>query len=112
MVYFLNISAILSVIVGKYTCSQDWVSVLDDEEDQSGDPDLEDWATLETMRSSHPIHFAQQISEVIVLVIGLCNVVRLVRTINLSSYSVKSVDHVIFSFPDGWHITFCICHGE
>ncbi|XP_060211866.1 uncharacterized protein At3g49140-like isoform X1 [Lycium barbarum] len=43
----------------------DWVSVLDDEEDQSGDPDLGDWATLETMRSSHPISFAQQISEVV-----------------------------------------------
>ncbi|CAN4099482.1 unnamed protein product [Withania somnifera] len=43
----------------------DWVSVLDDEEDQSGDPDLENWATLETMLSSHPIHFANQISEVV-----------------------------------------------
>ncbi|KAM3376041.1 hypothetical protein P3S68_014755 [Capsicum galapagoense] len=43
----------------------DWVSVLDDEEDQSGHPDLEDWATLETMKSSHPIHFAKQISEVV-----------------------------------------------
>ncbi|MCD7454290.1 hypothetical protein HAX54_024221, partial [Datura stramonium] len=43
----------------------DWVSVLDDEEDQSEDPDLGDWATLETMRSSHPIYFAKQISEVV-----------------------------------------------
>lgn len=98
MVYFSNITAILSVIVFEYTCSQDWVSVLDDEEDQSGDPDLEDWATLETMKSSHPIHFAQQISEVIVLVINLCNEVIRVRTINLASYSVhqKIMLHLVF----------------
>lgn len=98
MVYFSNTTAILSVIVGKYTCLQDWVSVLDDEEDQSGDPDLEDWATLETMRSSHPIHFAQQISEVIVLVLNLCNEVIRVRTINLSSYSVNQQIMLHFVF--------------
>nr|XP_016499975.1 PREDICTED: uncharacterized protein At3g49140-like [Nicotiana tabacum] len=43
----------------------DWVSILDDEEDQNGDPDLGDWATLETMRSSHPIDFAKAITEVV-----------------------------------------------
>ncbi|XP_009589586.1 uncharacterized protein At3g49140-like isoform X2 [Nicotiana tomentosiformis] len=43
----------------------DWVSILDDEEDHNGDPDLGYWATLETMRSSHPIDFAKAITEVV-----------------------------------------------
>ncbi|KAK4571440.1 hypothetical protein RGQ29_030030 [Quercus rubra] len=43
----------------------DWVAVLDDEDDQDdSDETLADWAKLETMRSSHPMHFASKLTEV------------------------------------------------
>ncbi|XP_022984669.1 uncharacterized protein At3g49140-like [Cucurbita maxima] len=43
---------------------RDWVSVIDDEDDQNySDETLGDWAKLETMRSSHPMHFANKLSE-------------------------------------------------
>ncbi|TYK23008.1 uncharacterized protein E5676_scaffold386G001160 [Cucumis melo var. makuwa] len=45
--------------------NRDWVSVIDDEDDQNNsDETLGDWAKLETMRSSHPMHFANKLSEV------------------------------------------------
>lgn len=44
---------------------QDWVAVHDDEDDQDdSDETLADWAKLETMRSSHPMHFASKLTEV------------------------------------------------
>lgn len=43
---------------------KDWVSILEDEEDdEDSDESLGDWAKLETMRSSHPMYFAQKMSE-------------------------------------------------
>ncbi|KAL4595023.1 hypothetical protein ACB092_12G061800 [Castanea dentata] len=43
----------------------DWVAVHDDEDDQDdSDETLADWAKLETMRSSHPMHFASKLTEV------------------------------------------------
>lgn len=50
---------------------QDWVSVLDDEEedlDEDSDGSIGDWAKLETMRSSHPMHFAKKLVEVTLLI--------------------------------------------
>ncbi|XP_024987381.1 uncharacterized protein At3g49140-like [Cynara cardunculus var. scolymus] len=42
----------------------EWVSLLEDEEDDDdSDGSLGDWAKLETMRSSHPMHFAKQLAE-------------------------------------------------
>ncbi|KAI3519498.1 hypothetical protein L1887_08668 [Cichorium endivia] len=42
----------------------EWVSLLEDEEDdEDSDGSLGDWAKLETMRSSHPMHFAKQLAE-------------------------------------------------
>nr|XP_043634314.1 uncharacterized protein At3g49140-like [Erigeron canadensis] len=38
----------------------EWVSLLEDEDD---DEDPGDWAKLETMRSSHPMHFAKQLAQ-------------------------------------------------
>ena len=44
---------------------QEWVSVLSDEdEEDDADETLADWAKLETMRSSHPMHFAKTLAEV------------------------------------------------
>ncbi|KAK3447123.1 hypothetical protein EUGRSUZ_A02721 [Eucalyptus grandis] len=44
---------------------EDWVSVLDDEDDEDqSDGDPGDWAKLETMRSSHPMYFAEKVAEV------------------------------------------------
>ncbi|KAI3723138.1 hypothetical protein L2E82_34518 [Cichorium intybus] len=40
---------------------QDWVSVLEDDEDSDGS--LGDWAKLETMRLSHPMDFAKQLAD-------------------------------------------------
>ncbi|GKB81108.1 hypothetical protein Tco_0948003, partial [Tanacetum coccineum] len=39
----------------------EWVSLLEDGEDS--DESLGDWAKLETMRSSHPMHFAKQLAQ-------------------------------------------------
>lgn len=40
--------------------------MLDDEEDEDdSDEELGDWAKLETMRSSHPMYFAQKLAEVV-----------------------------------------------
>ncbi|KAK6155641.1 hypothetical protein DH2020_009889 [Rehmannia glutinosa] len=45
---------------------QDWVSILDEEDqDEESDESLGDWAKLETMRSSHPMHFAKKLAEVV-----------------------------------------------
>ncbi|PWA52515.1 pentatricopeptide repeat (PPR) superfamily protein [Artemisia annua] len=42
----------------------EWVSILEDEEDgEDSDGSLGDWAKLETMRSSHPMHFAKQLAQ-------------------------------------------------
>ncbi|KAL5727173.1 hypothetical protein ACHQM5_000397 [Ranunculus cassubicifolius] len=42
----------------------DWVEVLDDEDDgMDSDGTLGDWAKLGTMRSSHPMYFAKKLSE-------------------------------------------------
>ncbi|XP_023541606.1 uncharacterized protein At3g49140-like isoform X1 [Cucurbita pepo subsp. pepo] len=42
----------------------DWVSVIEDEDDPNhSDETAGDWAKLETMRSSHPMHFAKKLSE-------------------------------------------------
>lgn len=48
-------------------CIQDWVAIIDNEEDEDEDSDgsLGDWAKLETMRTSHPMYFARKLSEVI-----------------------------------------------
>ncbi|XP_022736416.1 uncharacterized protein At3g49140-like isoform X2 [Durio zibethinus] len=44
---------------------EDWVAALEDEDDQDdSDGTLGDWAKLETMRSSHPMYFAQKLTEV------------------------------------------------
>ncbi|KAI3846988.1 hypothetical protein MKW92_019930, partial [Papaver armeniacum] len=44
---------------------EDWVSVLEGDEDETdSDETLGDWAKLETMRSSHPMYFAKKMSEV------------------------------------------------
>ncbi|PWA57891.1 pentatricopeptide repeat (PPR) superfamily protein [Artemisia annua] len=40
---------------------KDWVSVLEDDEDSDGS--VGDWAKLETMRSTHPIDFANQLAD-------------------------------------------------
>lgn len=40
---------------------KDWVSVLEDDEDS--DKYIGDWANLETMRSSHPMDFANQLAD-------------------------------------------------
>ncbi|KAD7480479.1 hypothetical protein E3N88_03615 [Mikania micrantha] len=40
----------------------EWVSLLEEGED---DEDPGDWAKLETMRSSHPMHFAKQMAQVV-----------------------------------------------
>lgn len=49
---------------------QDWVAVLEDEDDQDdSDESLGDWAKLETMRSSHPMYFAQKLAEVLWLLL-------------------------------------------
>ncbi|KAG7981422.1 hypothetical protein I3843_05G233400 [Carya illinoinensis] len=43
----------------------DWVAVLEDEDgEDDSDETLADWAKLETMRSSHPMHFAKKLAEV------------------------------------------------
>ncbi|KAL5582155.1 hypothetical protein UlMin_014597 [Ulmus minor] len=44
--------------------SDDWVAVLEDEEEDDSDMSLGDWAKLETMRSSHPMYFAKKIAQV------------------------------------------------
>ncbi|KAL5976451.1 hypothetical protein ACLOJK_020784 [Asimina triloba] len=46
---------------------EDWVSFLEDEEEDDliSSEALGDWANLETMRSTHPMYFAQKISEVV-----------------------------------------------
>ncbi|KAL2542103.1 Pentatricopeptide repeat (PPR) superfamily protein [Abeliophyllum distichum] len=46
---------------------KDWVGVLDDEEDldEESNGSLEDWAKLETMRSSHPMDFAKKLADVV-----------------------------------------------
>ncbi|MED6216997.1 hypothetical protein PIB30_013471 [Stylosanthes scabra] len=42
-----------------------WVSILsDDEQDDSDEETLADWAKLETMRFSHPMHFAKTLAEI------------------------------------------------
>nr|GEW79516.1 hypothetical protein [Tanacetum cinerariifolium] len=42
----------------------EWVSLLEDEKDgEDSDESLGDWAKLETMRSSHPMHFAKQLAQ-------------------------------------------------
>lgn len=51
------------------SCLQDWVAVLEDEDEDEGELDesdetLADWAKLETMRSSHPMFFAKKLAEV------------------------------------------------
>ncbi|XP_071732630.1 uncharacterized protein At3g49140-like [Rutidosis leptorrhynchoides] len=40
---------------------KDWVSVLEDDDDSDGS--VGDWANLETMRSHHPIDFANQLAD-------------------------------------------------
>lgn len=48
-----------------YSCLQEWLAVLSDEDEQEdADETLADWAKLETMRSSHPMHFAKKLAEV------------------------------------------------
>ncbi|KAM7499712.1 hypothetical protein LguiA_024126 [Lonicera macranthoides] len=44
---------------------KDWVGILedDDEDEEDSNESLGDWAKLETMRSSHPMHFAKKIAE-------------------------------------------------
>ncbi|CAI9767696.1 unnamed protein product [Fraxinus pennsylvanica] len=46
---------------------KDLVAILDDDEDEDEESDgsLGDWAKLETMRSSHPMHFARKLTEVV-----------------------------------------------
>ncbi|KAL0403182.1 UNVERIFIED_CONTAM: hypothetical protein Sradi_1959000 [Sesamum radiatum] len=45
---------------------KDWVAILDEEDqDEEFDVALGDWAKLETMRSSHPMYFAQKLAEVV-----------------------------------------------
>lgn len=50
-------------------CLQDWVSILDheDDENEGSEGSLGDWAKLDTMRSSHPMHFARRLTEVTLL---------------------------------------------
>nr|GLL20112.1 uncharacterized protein At3g49140-like [Ipomoea trifida]GMC61037.1 uncharacterized protein At3g49140-like [Ipomoea batatas]GMC64812.1 uncharacterized protein At3g49140-like [Ipomoea batatas] len=45
----------------------DWVSILDheDDENEGSEGSLGDWAKLDTMRSSHPMHFARRLTEVV-----------------------------------------------
>ncbi|KAG8390347.1 hypothetical protein BUALT_Bualt01G0074100 [Buddleja alternifolia] len=44
----------------------DWVTILDEEDrDEESEGSLGDWAKLETMRSSHPMYFAQRLAEVV-----------------------------------------------
>lgn len=44
---------------------QDWVSILDEEDQgEESDGSLGDWAKLETMRSSHPVYFAKKLADV------------------------------------------------
>ncbi|KAK7270907.1 hypothetical protein RJT34_26418 [Clitoria ternatea] len=43
----------------------EWVAVFSDEDEQDdSDETFEDWAKLETMRSSHPMYFAKKLAEV------------------------------------------------
>ncbi|KAF5179557.1 Pentatricopeptide repeat (PPR) superfamily protein [Thalictrum thalictroides] len=52
-------------IDGNDDYENDWVEVLDGEEDDmDSDGTLGDWAKLGTMRSSHPMYFAKKLSEV------------------------------------------------
>nr|GMC58273.1 uncharacterized protein At3g49140-like [Ipomoea batatas] len=46
---------------------EDWVSILDheDDENEGSEGSLGDWAKLDTMRSSHPMHFARRLTEVV-----------------------------------------------
>ncbi|GER51047.1 pentatricopeptide repeat (PPR) superfamily protein [Striga asiatica] len=45
---------------------QDWVDILDEENgDEEIDGSLRDWAKLDTMRSSHPMYFAEKLAEVV-----------------------------------------------
>ncbi|KAK1299921.1 Uncharacterized protein QJS10_CPB13g00822 [Acorus calamus] len=45
---------------------EDWVSILEDDEDDFDSSEvLTDWATFETMHSSHPMYFAKRMTEVI-----------------------------------------------
>ncbi|XP_011084464.1 uncharacterized protein At3g49140 isoform X2 [Sesamum indicum] len=45
---------------------KDWVAILDEEDqDEEFDGTLGDWAKLDTMRSSHPMYFAQKLVEVV-----------------------------------------------
>ncbi|KAL0358923.1 UNVERIFIED_CONTAM: hypothetical protein Sangu_0741700 [Sesamum angustifolium] len=45
---------------------KDWVAILDEEDqDEEFDGTLGDWAKLGTMRSSHPMYFAQKLAEVV-----------------------------------------------
>ncbi|KAK1323220.1 Uncharacterized protein QJS10_CPA02g00692 [Acorus calamus] len=44
---------------------EDWVSILEDDEDDFDSSEvLTDWATFETMHSSHPMYFAKRMTEV------------------------------------------------
>ncbi|PPD72911.1 hypothetical protein GOBAR_DD30180 [Gossypium barbadense] len=42
----------------------DWVSALEDNDQDDSDGTLGDWAKLETMHSSHPMYFANKLTEV------------------------------------------------
>ncbi|KAK1276304.1 hypothetical protein QJS04_geneDACA010056 [Acorus gramineus] len=45
---------------------EDWVSILEDDEDDFDSSEvLTDWATFETMHSSHPMYFAKRMTEAI-----------------------------------------------
>ncbi|KAG4133806.1 hypothetical protein ERO13_D08G109300v2 [Gossypium hirsutum] len=43
---------------------EDWVSALEDNDQDDSDGTLGDWAKLETMHSSHPMYFANKLTEV------------------------------------------------
>ncbi|XP_052205585.1 uncharacterized protein At3g49140-like [Diospyros lotus] len=46
--------------------NEDWVTILEDEEDEEDSfESLGDWAKLETMRTAHPMYFAEKLAEVV-----------------------------------------------
>lgn len=48
-----------------FSCLQEWVAVLSDDDEQDDDETLEGWAKLESMHSSSdPMYFAKKLAEV------------------------------------------------
>ena len=64
-IYFFHDFTINHAMTCQIFILQDWVSVLDDDDDvDDSDEALGDWAKLETMRASHPMFFAKKLAEV------------------------------------------------